>query len=99
MLDLLRQLGFVLLFGTLFSGLGIIVQNWLVAKGIVRPDKISVISISFALVIINVFWFNDLSWWSFSLICILAITLGANRGDLYTTMRLGPWWWKNDNGD
>ena len=95
MTEILKQIGVILFVGSLFSALGIIIQNWLVKNGIVRPNKGLIIPFAFAMIIIKQLWYEKLSWVIWCIFVILGLTLGIHRGDLWTTMQRGSWWWRD----
>jgi hypothetical protein len=97
MSEILRQVGIIVFVGSLFSALGMIFQNWLAKKGIVRPNKAAIILFAFAAALIKQLWYEDLSWAIWCLLATLGLMLGVNRGDLWTTMYRGSWWWKDTN--
>ena len=76
--------------------LGVWIERWMVGRGIVRDKTFLVVAIAISSVFMKELWFPAVSWWVFATFTILAMTLGANRGDLWTTMNQGRWWWEED---
>jgi hypothetical protein len=74
--------------------IGIWFERWLTKNGFVRDNTISVIALVIISVAVKQLWYSSISWWYFVPFIILAIIFGVNRGDLWTTMNKGKWWWK-----
>jgi hypothetical protein len=84
----------VLLICAFLIVLGVAVEKWLVKTGTVRDKTYLVIVVAIASVLIKQTWYQAISWQCFLPLAILAMILGANRGDLLTTLKRGRWWWK-----
>jgi uncharacterized membrane protein len=41
--------------------------------------------------------FPNISWLIYSTLLILGIVFGLHRGDFWTTMWRGKWWWKSND--
>jgi hypothetical protein len=83
-----------LIIGAFLVLFGITVEKWLVKRGVVRDKTYSVVIVAIVSVLMKQIWFYAISWWYFAPLTILAMVLGANRGDLWTTMNRGRWWWE-----
>lgn len=78
---------------TVFSGLGVVFDNWLIKTGRIQYSKrIMIIVVSFLLVFIKPLFLKDVSWWVYGLIHIVGL-LSLNRSDLGESIKSGPWWW------
>jgi hypothetical protein len=77
---------------------GVAIERWLTTSGIVRNKTASVIVVVICSIIIKQIWFVTVSWLYFVPLILMAAILSVNRGDLWTTMNKGRWWWKSDNG-
>ncbi len=86
----------ILVITFLFAVPGILIDSWLVTRGIVRGDKISLVIGIFCLVLIKMVWFQNTSWWIWGTAIVLGMIFAVHRGDLWATMKNGPWWWKTD---
>jgi hypothetical protein len=88
-----------ILIGSLLILFGVLIERWLVINGFVRNKTNSVIIIAICSVLIRQIWFISMSWWYFVPFIILAMIFGVNRGDLWTTMNRGRWWWKANSNN
>jgi hypothetical protein len=83
----------------LFSVLGLLITSWMENNGYARKNNLITIIGVFVLVLLKTFFYSEVSWWQWSIILILGLIFALNRGDLWTTMNHGKWWWKQkDNG-
>jgi hypothetical protein len=76
---------------------GMAIERWLTTNGFVRDKTASVIVVVICSVIIKQIWFDTISWLYFVPLIFLAMIFSVNRGDLWTTMNKGRWWWKSEN--
>jgi hypothetical protein len=95
--ELTIQIIKILLVSLLFAIPGELIDIWLAKNGYVQRCKGCPTIGVFALIIIKELAFQNLSWWIYSIIIILGLVFGLHRGDLWTTMRRGKWWWKSEN--
>jgi hypothetical protein len=75
----------------------ILIENLLVKNGIVRGNRVVLIVTAACAILIKIIWFQNLSWIYFMVLAVLGLPLGVHRGDLWTTMQKGRWWWKNED--
>lgn len=74
----------------------VFLEFFLIRAGIVRNRMVILISGILFLVFIKRIWFDDLSWSFIGPMIIILGILAINRGDLWTTMSRGRWWWKSN---
>lgn len=74
----------------------ILIENLLVKVGIVRESRIILIVTVACVILIKILWFPNLPWIYFIALALFGIPLGVHRGDLWTTIRQGRWWWMNE---
>jgi hypothetical protein len=72
----------------------ILVELWLIKAGVVQNRLVIVIICVLILVFIKRIWYDELSWSIYAPMIFLFGILGINRGDFWTTMNRGKWWWK-----
>lgn len=94
MAEIITQIIATLALASIFAGIGILLERWLVKMEIV-PDRTKwVIINAIGCVLIKQILFRQVSWWIMGLVIILAITFGLHRGDIWKTMNDGRGWWK-----
>jgi uncharacterized membrane protein len=87
----------ILIMTILFAIPGILIDAWMVAQGLIRGDKVSVVIGVLCLVLIKIIWFNSVSWWLWGAAIVLGMIFAVHRADLWATMKKGRWWWKPEN--
>ena len=94
--EIFNQIITTLIMVSLFTGMGIIFERWLVEAEIV-PDRTRwVIINAIGCVLIKQIFFRQISWWLIGPAIILAMTFGVHRGDIWKTMQDGRGWWKSE---
>lgn len=83
----------------LLTACGIISQRLLIQYGFVRGGAFSAAVAVVITVAVWQIWFPTASWCVVTPVVVLAMTLGANRADLWTTVNRGRWWWKSKGSD
>ncbi len=85
--------------GGVLSILGVLSQHLLIRYGFVRGGPLSGVVAVVIVVALWQFFFPSASWCVVTAVIVLAMTLGANRADLWTTMNRGRWWWTEPEAD
>jgi hypothetical protein len=85
--------------GLLCSVPGLIVNYYLVKKGMIRDNKIYIFVCSpFAMIACRLF-FPQIPLWLAMIAIGFSLPSGAFRNDLSRTFSRGRWWWKTDKID
>lgn len=85
-----------LLIGLLIAVPAGVIEIFLVKAGIVRNHIWTLIIAIIVLVFIKRIWFDEISWGVLVILITIISVLSLNRGDLWTTIVKGRWWWKEN---
>lgn len=85
-------------YGLLFSLFAVLTERLLIIYGFVRGSTIMLAIASFVMIFIfRVLIDSNSSFYTYGLIIILALPIGANRYDISASIKKGRWWWKSEN--
>ena len=94
--EILKFVAITFLAGSLYAIIGVLIDNTLYRVGIARKMTVPVIIIAYFLAFLKMVWHDKVPWLGNLILFILIITLGLNRGDIWSTKDHGRWWWKSE---
>jgi len=98
-IEVIRSSIAILFIGIVVSIPGFLFSLWAAKNGFARPIASPIIVLALCSALIKQVWFENVSWVYFGVLTLLAVTIGINRADLWTTFKQGRWWWKLKGND
>jgi hypothetical protein len=96
MFTAIELIGTTILVGCLISILAVIVEKWFIKIGFARGNTTGMVLAIFTLIFIKITLYPHVSWWLFGPTLFIGGPIAVNRGDLWTSMQKGCFWWKSE---
>jgi hypothetical protein len=96
-MEILQYLLLSSLISVPFAFIGLLIDKFLAEQGLIRSSKRAVVLSAIFFVFVKPFLFKSLSWWIYSIMVLIGLSLLVNQFELRESSKRGAFWWKRED--